>query len=452
MNRGRARSLVAASLLLASAAPAAAQEPPVSRLLPEMINISAVIGRGETGDHRQHFIPLLFASEAVPEVNRTVLSQAAAFPLEPMSIVVNRRPPGAPPRYFGAGYTDIAFSLGPKLLLSVSYQSMTFDKIDDIDLRGSGLVFYVPHAAVTGDQSDRDMMQQIASMRLSRKSALFSLSRGWGDRFDARIVVPIVQMSADVRVVSHLIRTASSQSLGPHAYDDIDGASSTLARFCAFGESADALECNGSSTARGIGDIGLRGKFTLFQGSSALAVALDARLPTGSADELIGLGATQVKPALFWSVDAGRVGVRFRADYTWSQGDLTPRLAEEAPTLDLSVPDEIGVGIGIDTEVAPRTKLSVDVLARQIDQVREFSSGSVVFPSRGPGSLPSTAFTADDALLVGGTRSLTQVVATFGLQFDVPGGLNAQVSALVPVSGGGLRPHTTAVFALTKRY
>ena len=159
-----------------------------------------------------------------------------------------------------------------------------------------------------------------------------------------------------------------------------------------------------------------------------------------------------MKPALLWSLDAGRFGTRFRADYTWSNGDLTDRFADDFASLDLSIPDEIGVGLGIDADIAPRTTLALDVLARRLQQVRGFSSGRQVFPSRGPGSLPSAPFVADDGLLVDDARDVTQIAATIGLQFDVRGGFIAQMSALVPVSGGGLRQQTTAVFSLTKRY
>lgn len=454
MNRAAAPYLVAASLLFANGARAAAQELPVSRLLPEIIKLSAVVGQGETGDHRQHFVPgLVGSATAIAEINRAILFQAAAFPQAPMSTVVSTRDAVPALRLFGAGYTDTAFVLGSKrLLFTMSYESMTFATIDKLDLRDSSFTFYIPHAAATGDQSDRDMMQQIASLRLNRKTATFSLARGWGGRFDVRVAVPIVQMAADVRVVTHIIRTASAQTPAVHEFDVIDRASQTFARFCAVDESTTAIECGGNSTAQGVGDIVFRGKVALSQGSSPLAFSLDARLPTGNADEMIGLGATQLKPALVWSLDAGRMGARLRADYTWSQGNLSSRLAEDAASLDLDVPDELGLGIGIDADVAPRTTFAFDLLGRRIRQVRQFSRGTAVFTSRGPGLLPSASFVADDVLLVGDTRDLTQVMATLGVQFDVPGGFLAQVRALVPVSGGGLRPQVTALFALTKRY
>lgn len=452
----------AAVLFLAGAAPAAAQaqEPPVSRLIPDLVNISAVINKGETGDHREHFVPGLSSAGVIYELNRAIALQSAGFPLGPTSaVVVSRGPTGAnQPRLFGAGYTDTAFSLGSgDLLFSVAYQTTTFEKFDDIGLRNSEMNLYIPHAPVTGDVSDRDMMRQVLSFRLNRKVISFTLGYGWRDRVDVGVVVPIEQIAAEARVTSYIVRTASDQTPAVHEFDIIDRANRTFPRACspiAQLEIIDPkeLECHGSSTARGIGDIMVRGKVKLFGAASALAVAVDLRLPTGNSDEWLGLGATQVRPALVWSLDAGRVGARARADYTWSNGDLSSRLAEGADGLDLSVPDEIGLGFGIDADIAPRTTLALDLFGRRISDMRQFSSGDAVFPSRGAGPLPSAPFVVDDALLLGGSRDLTQVMAALGMRFDIPGGVMAQVSALVPVSGGGLQPQSMAVFSLTKRY
>jgi hypothetical protein len=456
MKRGR-WVLVCVGLVLAAADRAAAQQAPVSRLLPEMVKIAAVVGRGETGDHSQHFIPGLFESRAVFEINRAILFQAASFPLGPTATVVTTRGTGSEPRLFGPGYTDTAFSLGRKrLLFSLSYQSTTFGKFDDLKLRDSGLRLYLPHASVTGDVSDRDLLQETVSIRLNQKVAAFSLAYGFGGRFDVAVVVPVVQMLSDVRVQSLVFRTASAQTPAVHEYNNLDGASRVNPRYCQDNPEipgdTDLLECRGTSQARGIGDLVLRGKATLMQNSGALAVSVDVRFATGDADNLIGLGATQVKPAVVWSVDAGRIGARARAEYTWSNGSLTSKLGEDVANIDLDVPDELGLGLGIDADIARRTTVSVDVIGRRLTKIRQFSRGTVTFPSRGPGPLPSAPFTADDALLVGDPRDLTQVLTAVGLRFDLGGGVTAQASALIPSSQGGLQSQTTAVFSLTKRY
>jgi hypothetical protein len=458
LNRRAACALATLGLVLASADRAAAQQhTPVPRLLPEMVKLAALVGRGETGDHREHFSPGLLQSRAIFEINRAILFQAATFPLGPTATLVTTRETGSVPRLFASGYTDTAFSLGRKrLLVSMSYQSTTFAKSDGLDLRDSSIRLYLPHAALTGDVSDRDLLQETVSIRLNQKVAAFSLAYGFGSRFDVAVVVPIVQMASDVRVQSLVFRTASAQTPAVHEYNNLDGASRVNARYCQDNPDipgdTDLLECQGYSRARGVGDLVLRGKATLAQNSGALAVSVDIRLPTGNADELIGLGATQVKPAVVWSVDAGRIGARARAEYTWSNGSLTSMLAEDVADIDLDVPDELGLGLGVDVDIARRTTVSVDVLGRRLTNIRQFSTGTVTFASRGPGPLPSAPFSADDALIAGDPRDVTQVTAVLGMRFDLGGGVTAHASALVATGSTGLRPQPTAVFSLTKRY
>jgi hypothetical protein len=184
----RAGSIALAGfLVLCGAAPAAgqAQEPPVTRLLADLIAASAVIGPGETGDHRLHFVPTLDTIGVVHELNRAIALQAASFPLGPVgAVVTSRGRSGAQEPLFAAGYTDTAFSLGgSRMLFGVSYQTTTFDTFDDLDLRHNPINLYIPHApGATGDVSDRDMMHQVVSLRLNRKVVAFSLDYGWRDR------------------------------------------------------------------------------------------------------------------------------------------------------------------------------------------------------------------------------------------------------------------------------
>ena len=447
-----------AVLVLAAAAPVRAQELPVSRLLPDLVNLSAVIDAGTSGDHSQHFVPNLTVRPVIYELNRAIALQAASFPFGPVGSVPAGLGGGAGEmRLFGAGYTGSAFSLGARrAVLSVAYQTTTFDKYDNVDLRASDMTLYLPHAAITpGDESDRDLLRQTVSYKLNRKVVSFTLDYGWGDRFDLGVVVPFVQMAADARVFTQIVRTASPQTPATHEFGVIDRGNSTLPRACssvAILENINplSLECHGSATARGFGDVVVRGKVRLFGGRSAVALGVDARLATGNEDELIGLGANQITPALLWSLDAGRIGARVRASYTLSDGTLTSQLADDV-SVDLNVPDEIGLAVGVDIGLMRRTTLALDVIGRRIENLPSVSVGSTTFPGRGPGPSPA-AYVAGNALQLTGFRDVNQILGAIGLRFDIPGGVMAQVSALIPANSEGLQPQSMAVFSLTKRY
>lgn len=444
-----------AGLLTVVAAPVSAQETPVARLLPEMVSLAGRVAQGEPGDHREHFVDGLSGVPAIYELNRAIMFQAAGFSFGPTSLVVTPRRGAPEQRLVGLGYIGTGLSLGSTpFLFSVSYQSSTFSNFDDLALRDGDVVLYVPHAAATGTESDRDLLQQFVQIRLNRKTAMFSVSRGWNRRFDTGVMVPIVQVNHDVRVLTHILRTASSATPGIHEFNTLDSGSDVSAAYCQTGndEPTDRLECRGNSSARGIGDIVIWGKAAVFEGASALAVTLDVRLPSGNADELIGLGATQVKPGVVWSYDGRRISTRARAEYTLSSGSLSSQLAGDVPGIDLDVPDAFAGGFGIDANYIPRTTISFDVFAQQVPKLGGFSQGTVTFPSRGAGPLPSDPFVANDGLVATGVRDVMQTAMSFGLRFDLGGGVVGQMNLYMPVGSDGLRPQTTAAFGITKRY
>ena len=445
--------LTAGGIFVCAAAGARAQAVSVAELLPRLVAESAVIAPGASGDHSRHFEPSAEDLQPLYELNRVLAVGVGGLPFGPAALASSR--PGAEGARLpvAGGWSDSVLTVGRGYFsLALAYQATTFDSVDDLDLRSSEMNLYLPHQAITGDPTERDMMAQTISLRLNRKVSIFALTYGWENRIDVGVVVPFVQVAADARVTSRIIRTASSSNPAVHEFDTISLANRTLPRYCSeleAGFDADALHCHGSSTARGFGDIVLRAKYRLAGGANGVAVGADVRLPSGSANDFIGLGALQVRPAVMWSGSAGRIAPRLRAEYVWSEGELGSGLGGG---VDRSVPDEIGVAAGFDAIVHPRVSLVFDVAARHIDGLRKLSASSVVFPSRGAGTLPSADFIGDNALQVGAERSFTQVTGAVGFRASLPGALLAQMSVIVPATNDGLRAGPSAVFSLTRSY
>lgn len=451
MNRTRA-VLATASLLMVSALPASAQQTTtVAQLLPTLAADAAVITAGASGDHRNHFAPDPATLAGLYELNRVLALQTGGFPFGPGSFAASPlTSDGRSLPVAGGSAADTALTIGDgRMALAFGYQATTFDTLDGLDLRASEMNLFLPHTGNTGTASDRDMMQQVASLRLNRKVFSFAWTYGLGDRADIGVIVPIVQVAADARVTARIIRTGSSQNAAEHQFDPISGANRTLPRYCSeleTGFNPDALQCHGSSTARGIGDIVLRSKFRMGGSSGGVSVGADVRLPTGSADDFIGLGAFQVRPHVTFSGVAGRIVPRVRVDYTWSEGELSSQLGGG---VDRSIPDEIGLSAGLDAAVNRRVSLVFDVAARRIDGLREITTDTVVFPGRGFGG---GDFIAQDALTAGGTRTVMQIMGAGGVRLSLPGNLLGQMSVLVPVGDDGLQPGPMAVFSLTRSY
>lgn len=448
----RTSAILAATLAALVVAPAASAQDrtSVAELLPRLSAESAVITRGASGDHRDHFVPDASVLAGLYELNRVVALQAGGFPFGPSTLAA--APVTADGRAYstaGGSGADTAFTIGAgSMSLAIGYQATTFDTLDGIDLRSSEIHLFLPHRAVTGDASERDLMHQIVSLRLNRKVVSLALTYGLSERADIGVVLPVVQMAADARVTSRILRTGSSSNPAEHQFDPIGGAGRTLPRYCSeleAGFNPEALECHGSATARGIGDIILRSKYRFGGDSLGIAVGADIRVPTGNSDNFIGLGAFQVRPHVTFSGVAGRFVPRARIDYTWSEGDLTSQLG----SADRSIPDEIGVAAGLDAGLSRYVALVFDVAARRIDGLRTIGSAPVVFPGRG---YNGGDFVADRALSVGGTRTVTQMIGAGGVRLSLPGSLVGQMSVLVPIGDDGLQPGPMAVFSLTRSY
>jgi hypothetical protein len=181
--------------------------------------------------------------------------------------------------------------------------------------------------------------------------------------------------------------------------------------------------------------------------TQAAAVALDLQLPTGSQDDWLGVGVLQVRPAVLWARTASKVSIRFRADALLgldSPGD--PFVLSNG---DSERPFEVGFGAGFDTPIAPRTRLTVDVLGRQTRGVVALDAVDTVYQSRGPGPLPSASFLAKGELQVGEPRETMSVLMAVGGVVRLSRSSSLNVQALVPAgSREGLRAAPTVVFSL----
>ena len=87
---------------------------------------------------------------------------------------------------------------------------------------------------------------------------------------------------------------------------------------------------------------------------AGLALALDARLPTGDELDLLGTGATQLKAFLVGSGHFGWFNPHLNAGYTWSLEGSD----------DINIADEINYTVGFDVAVGPRFTFVFDAIGR----------------------------------------------------------------------------------------
>jgi hypothetical protein len=444
------------SLTPALAGAQSADHVPVATLVPGMIASGAVLAPGSLApgnDQSNHFVSAASANPALAGLNRTLALQVGGFPIGPTgTTVLFGGDSGTDGKMqFASGYTDGAATLGKgRRSLAVSYQDTTYDWLDGLDLRGSSVNLFTRSACCAATPSDRDLLQETLSLRVHRRATAFVLGYGVTDRLDIGVVVPFVQVVADARVESTILRTATAADPGIHEFNPIGFGDRAIpgGGVQVNGQpTASGIAGTGNSAAKGVGDIVLRSKLRLLRsGNQQVAVGLDLQAPTGNADELIGLGATRVTPALMWSMEARRAGARVKIDYTKSFGNLSSLLA--SPGVDLKVPNELGYEIGFDLGVAPRTTFVADLVGRRIPGVAGFSTTNTVFGSSGPGPLPSASFVGVNNLQETPLRTLNTMLVSTGARVYLGGPIFADLRVLFPTGSSGLRPRPTGVFTL----
>jgi len=220
-----------------------------------------------------------------------------------------------------------------------------------------------------------------------------------------------------------------------------------------------------SGSATGLGDILLRSKYNFYRSEqTAVAGALDLRLPTGDKDNLLGTGATQTQFLFIASGEYGRWSPHVNLGYTFSNGQTSALVASDdtpqtltnngAPIAnvtvnqpDLRVPDEINYTIGLVTAVTPRVTVGFDLKGRTIRGVPKFFVDNTTYANRGPGPLPQPSFTASDEFILEqpGIGNDNQILGVVGGKINVAGKLLLNLSLLFSVTQDGLTPKPTPV-------
>jgi hypothetical protein len=115
------------------------------------------------------------------------------------------------------------------------------------------------------------------------------------------------------------------------------------------------LQASGNATADGIGDVAVRGKYTLYSaGAAAVAAAAEMRLPTGDETSLLGTGSRSFRVLGVVSYEPGALALHGNA------GIVRGGVSDE----------ETFAGAG-SYAVTPRVTVSGELLVRRVAELRE---------------------------------------------------------------------------------
>jgi hypothetical protein len=254
------------------------------------------------------------------------------------------------------------------------------------------------------------------------------------------VAVPFVKVKMDAVLHTTIVNIATQQNVVLfHQFDPNQDTGCGGNRITNNGLENDLCESGESS---GIGDIVVRGKLGLTQGDDlAVAAGVDARLPTGKEEDLLGTGTYQIKPYLIAGfMPKSKFSPHINLGYTFTgESDLFGAL-----------PNEFDWTIGFDAAPASRVTINADVVGRTLIDAqrlnvrdREFfyvRAGDPVRPFRRTEVRPEF-FTE--------TETMNLILGSAGIKINPAGRLLISFNALFPLTkNNGLQDDFTPVFAI----
>jgi hypothetical protein len=339
---------------------------------------------------------------------------------------------------FGSAFVERALTAGRgRWNAGFNFQRATYDTLEGQDLDNGDVRIYLVHQDCCGAVNqpgappnpffEGDVIENRLSLDLT--SSIFSafLNYGVTDRLDVGLVVPLVTIDMNASVQATVIRLATGDNPGIHAFE---GGALTKT----FSE---------SSRAQGLGDILLRGKFRFFDApGGGMAAGIDVRLPTGDSEQLLGTGGTQVKVAFIGSMGQGPFSPHVNMGYTFSSSGGS---GAESLSVSPNVSDEFNYAAGFDTAVHPRLTVSADILGRVLRDIGRLVPTARQFPFvTATGSFGTGTF--EEFSRRDGDMNL--LVSVLGLRYNPRGNLLISAEVLLPVTKAGLRDKLTPVIGI----
>ncbi|HEV3215562.1 MAG TPA: hypothetical protein VGZ27_07550 [Vicinamibacterales bacterium] len=236
---------------------------------------------------------------------------------------------------------------------------------------------------------------------LNTAIAVIGATAGVSDRVDLGATIPIVTASV----------SGSSSTFSGHFHSSLAGSS------------------------RGIGDVTLRSKVRVLDaGAFGLAAQVDARLPTGDAAKLLGVGRAEVRILLIAEERSDRVSHHLNAGYTFGGKGELPSDARLSSQTSLEPSDEINLSGGIDFAVGSKVTVSGDVIARGLRNAIKLTSPQGYYLS----------LEHRDVLML--------LVGVAGVKLNVGGPWLLRANVLFPMTSNGLEPSITPTIGLERAF
>jgi hypothetical protein len=333
---------------------------------------------------------------------------------------------------FGPTFADRAITIGARqFTFGFNYQHVHVDSLGGQSLSDGTAGLYISHF-LTNAAEDTDLVKVNLQLSLSQDTAVFFANYGVTNRLDVSVIVPVVRISMSGTSTQQIIRLATAATPTVHEFPN--------------GGSVNVV--NQSGTATGIGDILLRAKYQLVRvPGGGLAVALDVRLPSGNADNLLGTGSTQTKLVLIASGARDRFSPHANLGYAFTSGSTAVDTASGG-AFSLSAPDEFDYTGGVEFAALPKLTILGDLIGRNLRNIGQLTNTTPTFNYQTVNGGPLIPITFPAPSLSFQPGSVNLLLGTVGAKFNVWEKLLVSANVLFPITSSGLRIGVAPVVGL----
>jgi hypothetical protein len=312
---------------------------------------------------------------------------------------------------FGPSFAERALTAGEgQVSVGATFSSTNYDKLSKFGLNNLPLGTFVGTTAATTRTGTGDF-------RLSSKTLAISGTVGLTPKVDVAVIVPLISMKLEA----------------------------TTTQVLANGVVARLAETSGVYS--GIGDIAAVAKFKVAKlpgpdipDPGGLALMLTMRLPTGSRENLRGLGVTRTLASAAFSAGKGPFKPHITGGYEfWSKSvDIPTRTATGGL---IKVRHQVQLAAGFEIEAAPKVTLLLDFIGQKIRNGGEV--GIVSDPVAG-----NAGGIREIQSLVVLPEGILKGLLIPGIKVNLKGKLLLSLNAIVTMKNNGLHSRVTPVVGL----
>jgi hypothetical protein len=225
----------------------------------------------------------------------------------------------------------------------------------------------------------RDYIQTTNNIHLRVHQYTIYVTYGITRHLDFSAAIPILNVQMKVTSNATIVPNSATPAGGApgNVWHSFNPLNPVLASQCASTVPCLQASFSDSGSARGIGDVVLRGKYTVYQGERAgFAAGMDVRLPSGDETNFLGSGAVGVKPFGVFSYKArvsphAEVGYEVNGGSTLGGNNLVP--SGSAIVAKGSLPNRFLYIVGADVIIAKRLTGAFDIYGQRLFSAPEFA-------------------------------------------------------------------------------